>query len=135
MSTPRHNELERIRAEYEARRQAITGLQRELAGMATTVTSKNRRLSVTMDTGGNVTEVKFLAGGWRTMSATELGSLIVDTIRQAREQSFDTVARTYGSALPTGLPVADMLRGSADVAQLMDGWLAASTNVQGAEQA
>ncbi|HWB37736.1 MAG TPA: YbaB/EbfC family nucleoid-associated protein [Rugosimonospora sp.] len=126
MSTPMHDEVERIQAEYEERKRAIAGLQQSLGSQATTVQSKNRELSVTMDANGQVTEVKFLSGRYRSMSGAELGALVVDTIRQARRQCLESVAAAYRTVLPAGLPLMDVLNGSTDIERLMDEWFDAA---------
>ena len=75
MTTPLHNSLEEAYAELVSQREALNDMQHRLAEAGTTVTSKNRAVSVTIDGQGRVSEIKFLTSGYRSMAPTELECL------------------------------------------------------------
>ena len=113
------NDLESIHAEYERTRAAIGQAQAGVLADSTTVTSKSREVSVTVDGRGELTGITFRTRSYRTMSPTELATLLVDTIRAARRESLGKVAAAFESLLPAGLPMVDMMSGPIDVDTMM----------------
>jgi DNA-binding protein YbaB len=120
----RREDLDEAYAELERSKAALTGLQTETLGHSTTVTSKNRDISVTVDGRGEVTGIKFHTRSFRIMPATELASLLVETIGEARRASLTRVAAAFESMLPAGLPLSQMMSGTVDVEAVLNDALA-----------
>src|SRR5262245_11306885 len=119
MSSPLHEEIERAQAELERSHQAITEIQQQMAGTATTVTSKNRAISVTVDSQGELVAIKFLTRSYRLMPSAELGTLLVNTIGEARKQALAQMASLFQAVLPAGAPILDMINGTVDFDEMM----------------
>lgn len=119
MTTPLHNSLEESYAELVNQREALNDMQHRLAEVGTTVTSKNRAVSVTLDGQGKVSEIKFLTSGYRSMAPTELGALLVSTIADARAAVNNQIAEILQEVMP-GTVVLDALNGDFDVNSVMD---------------
>ncbi|WP_285680327.1 YbaB/EbfC family nucleoid-associated protein [Actinoplanes sp. NBRC 103695] len=114
MSSPLQNRLEQAMAEFEEHKAKVAGFEARIAEATTTVTSKNRAVTVTVNAQGEPTEVKFLTGAYRTMAPAELGTLIVETIRAAQDEARRKAASLFAELLPAGMPVLDMLTGPVD---------------------
>lgn len=119
MTSPMRDRLEQAMAEFERNKAAIGDLRDGLAATQTTISPKNRAISVTVDGQGELTEVKFPTNAYRTMPPVELGRLIADTVTEAREQARRKSIGMFESLLPAGLPVADMLSGPVDFDAVM----------------
>ena len=120
MTSPMHDRIEQAMAEFERNKAAIEDLQNGLAATHTTISPKNRSISVTVDGQGELTEVKFPSNAYRGMSPAQLGSLIVDTVTEAREEARRKSIGMFQSLLPAGLPVGDMLSGPVDFDDVME---------------
>ena len=112
-------DLERAHTELERSQQALREVQADLAGRTVVVKSKNRAVSVIVDAHGEVLDVKFHSRAYRSMSAAELGALLVETIGQARKQAMAELASRFSAVLPPAMPIADMLTGTADFDEMM----------------
>ncbi|MDP9792688.1 DNA-binding protein YbaB [Catenuloplanes nepalensis] len=112
MSSPLHNQVEAAYAELSRQRAALAEVQTGLASTTSTVTSRNRAVSVTVDSRGAVTEIRFPTGAQRSMASAELGALLVETIEAARSEAMHRTVAAFDGLLPEGLPVAELLLGS-----------------------
>ena len=119
MTSPLHNRIEQAMAEFERNKAAIGDLQNGMAATQTTISPKNRSISVTVDGQGELVEVKFPSNAYRTMAPAELGRLIVDTVTEARAEARGKAVGMFESLLPPGLPVAGMLNGPVDFDDVM----------------
>ncbi|MFK3979269.1 YbaB/EbfC family nucleoid-associated protein [Micromonospora sp. NPDC050397] len=119
MSSPLHNQIEQAYAELERSQAALAGVQEELDGAETTVTSKNRAITVTVNSRGDLVDIKFLTRSYRTMPAAELATLLIDTIAEARAKAQAAVAATFQSVLPAGMSALDMINGTVDFDSMM----------------
>ena len=115
MSTPLQNELEQAYAELERGRAAIEAIHRDLADTETERMSRNRALTVTVDSRGAVTGIKFNNNTYRAMAGAELAQLLLDTITAAREAAVTNTANRFKSVLPAGMPLQGMLNGTVDL--------------------
>jgi DNA-binding protein YbaB len=114
MSSPLHNQIEQAYAELERQKEALADVQAAVAGDSTTVTSKNRQLTVTVDARGAVTGIKFLTNGFRQMAGPELAQILVDTMEQAREEAMAKTIASFQAILPD-MPLHDMFDGRMDL--------------------
>ena len=112
MTSPLHDRIEQAYADFERQKLALADIKREMSTAQTTITPKNRALTVTVDGRGDVVEIKFPTNSYRTMAPAELGNLLVETIQTAREQAREQSLNAFKSVLPANLPIMDMLNGS-----------------------
>jgi DNA-binding protein YbaB len=119
MSSPLHNQIEQAYADLERQREALEDVQSQLRGAETTVTAKSRALTVTVDSRGAVSGIKFLTSGYRTMAGPELAQLLVETIEQARAEAMAKTVASFRSILPESLPLHDMLEGRVDLDSIL----------------
>ncbi|HYY88409.1 MAG TPA: YbaB/EbfC family nucleoid-associated protein [Chloroflexota bacterium] len=120
MSDPLQDKIEQAFADFERTQAAITTIQDELAEGATTVTSKNRAVQVTVDGHGDVSEIKFPTKAYRTMAPAELGSLLVTTLSEARRQAVEHATNLMRTTLPDTAPLLRALGGSDDFETVME---------------
>ncbi|MFC3499558.1 YbaB/EbfC family nucleoid-associated protein [Micromonospora krabiensis] len=120
MTGPLYDRIERTYAEFEQKKAAIGDIDRQVSETQTTVTAKNRALTVVVDGRGDVTEVKFLTNAHRTMAPAELGNLLVETIKEARTEARRKAATLFESVLSPGLPLAGLLSGGKRADQMFD---------------
>ncbi|WP_329279049.1 YbaB/EbfC family nucleoid-associated protein [Streptomyces sp. NBC_01451] len=71
-------------ADLETTRTEVARAERELADASATVRSPDRSVEVTVSAQGDLTELKFLDGKYRTMSATQLAASVLEAAQEAR---------------------------------------------------
>jgi DNA-binding protein YbaB len=120
------NQLEQAYTELERGRAAIEAIHRDLATAETERTSRNRALTITVDSRGAVTRIKFNNNTYRTMAGAELAQLLVDTIALAREEAVARTAERFRSVLPAGTPLQGMLAGKVDLDGMVRAAMAAA---------
>ncbi|MET7747487.1 YbaB/EbfC family nucleoid-associated protein [Micromonospora sp. NPDC005367] len=120
MTSPLYDRIEQAYAEFEEKKAAISGVEQQMSGAQTTVTAKNRAVSVTVDGRGDLIDVKFPTSAYRTMAPAELAGLLVETVRSAREEARQKAMKLFESILPPGLPLAGLLRGEKTADQMFD---------------
>jgi DNA-binding protein YbaB len=74
------------KAELEAVQAGVARAQAELRQASVTLRSKDRAVEVTVGPQGELTDVKFLDGKYRTMGAGELAADVLETATRARAQ-------------------------------------------------
>ncbi|MEV4352709.1 YbaB/EbfC family nucleoid-associated protein [Actinoplanes sp. NPDC049596] len=114
MTSPLHNRLEQVLADFEKRKTAIAGFEQDLRDESTTVTAKNRAVMAVVDGQGQLSEVKFLTNAYRSMAPAELAALVVETVKSAQHQAREKVAAKFQSLLPEGTPSLDIMSGPVD---------------------
>ena len=109
------------RAEQEfTRTQAkLKEIREKLQGSATKVRSKDRMVTITIDLNGMVEAIDFHSQKFRRMAPAELGSVLLEAIRQAQSQSRQRVLRAYQPLLPPGMPV-DVMPGDRDLQNVFE---------------
>jgi len=119
MTSPLQDRIDQAYAELQEQKLAVTEFERKIETAATTVTAKNRGLSVTVDGRGDLVEVKFLTKSYRTMAPTELGQLLVETIGAACTQAREEAASMFQEMLPAGMPLLDAFKGAVDADEMI----------------
>jgi hypothetical protein len=84
MNSALQEQLEASLAELTDTRNAIEEIRRTAAEASVTERSKNRLLSVTVGSRGELQKLAFAGEGYRTLAPPELAQLIVDTIERAQ---------------------------------------------------
>lgn len=74
------------KAELEAVQAGVAKAQAEMRQVSVTLRSKDRAVEVTVGPQGELTDLKFLDGKYRTMGAGELAADVVETVTKARAQ-------------------------------------------------
>jgi len=119
VSSPLHNKIEQAYAEFESQKAAVAGFDQKISAAQTTVTAKNRAVSVVVDGRGDLVEIKFPTNSYRRMAPAELGRLLVETVGTARDQAREDAAEMFRTLLPTAMSVVDMLNGPVDFDSMM----------------
>ncbi|MGW3650349.1 YbaB/EbfC family nucleoid-associated protein [Streptomyces sp. NPDC000878] len=76
--------LAQAMADLETTQTEVARAERELADATSTVRSPDRSVEVTVSAQGDLTELKFLDGKYRTMSATQLAASVLEAVQEAR---------------------------------------------------
>lgn len=118
MSEVDERRVEMLREEYERQMGRLEDMQRRMKEVSATALSRRRELSVTVDSQGVITELKFLTDAYRKLARNELSELVTRTIADAREKALDQVAEIVGPSLPPGLNPKDVLSGEVGAADL-----------------
>jgi len=113
MADQLNNEVERAFAELQRGRAAAAEMEKNLAERSTTVTTKRREVSVTVDSRGALTEIRFPTPAFRSMAPVELGKLIVESVGKAREQALSEIMSSFEDAFPGDQPFLDLVTGVA----------------------
>ncbi len=119
MTSPLHSKFEQAYAEFAKQQSGVSEFERKLAEASTTVTAKNRAVIVTVDGQGDLTELKFPTNAYRTMAPAELSSLLVETIKSAREQARESASELLHAHLPAGGLAFDMLDNPVDFDEIL----------------
>lgn len=85
MTSPYAHELQRLREEYRQSRAQFVEMGSKLRSLASTVTSPDGFLTITVGPQGELTELKFNNEKYRTMKPKELAKAIQDALEKARE--------------------------------------------------
>ncbi|MGW3152447.1 YbaB/EbfC family nucleoid-associated protein [Streptomyces sp. NPDC001177] len=87
--------LTKARADLEATRAAVARAEQELKSTSMTVLSRDRSVEVTVGPRGELTQLRFLDGKYRTMGAPQLAAAVLDAAQQGREQMARKVMETF----------------------------------------
>ncbi|NEC89243.1 YbaB/EbfC family nucleoid-associated protein [Streptomyces sp. SID12501] len=87
--------LAQAMADLETTQTAVARAERELADASSTVRSPDRAVEVTVSAQGDLTELKFLDGKHRTMSATQLAASVLEAVQEARAVMARQVMNTF----------------------------------------
>jgi DNA-binding protein YbaB len=96
-------------------RERLLATSRELAAATSSVTSKDRMVTVTIGAKGEIGSLVFNTRAYRNMAPAELSSVLIDVLNRARGQMADKVASAYGSVTGLGPSVGDVLRGGTEL--------------------
>jgi YbaB/EbfC DNA-binding family len=106
-------------ASYQQRRTELIDFQHQMQAVTATVVAPRQVVSVTVGNGGQVTELKFPTAAYKNLSAAELASTIVKTIRQAAAEALDKAADLLSPMLPFGMDARQLLSGQLDVSSAL----------------
>lgn len=115
MTNGMHDLLREAAEELRQQQARIKSIRGELQDVTFKATSKDKMVTVTIDTTGEVTTIAFNTAKFRRMAPAELGSILADTIRQARTESRDRVVEAYRSLLPRGMDQMSAFAGKGDL--------------------
>ncbi|MFJ7078537.1 YbaB/EbfC family nucleoid-associated protein [Streptomyces sp. NPDC098781] len=87
--------LSKARAELAATREAVSRAERELRDASMTVTSRDRSVEVTVGPQGELTQLRFLDGKYKSMGAAQLAAAVLEAAQQGRAQMARRVVDTF----------------------------------------
>ncbi|HYQ63790.1 YbaB/EbfC family nucleoid-associated protein [Actinophytocola sp.] len=100
MSSVDRTRVEALRQEYERQRDGLDELRRRMGELSVTAVSARREVSVTVGPQGTVTDLRFPTSAYRRLAPTELSTLLLRTIGEAREQVLDEAVEIMTPLLP-----------------------------------
>lgn len=117
MQESMEQKLARAQAELEATEAAVARIESGLRTATESVTSRDRSVEATVGPQGNLTGLNFLDNKYRTMSASALSAVVVETVERARERMARKVVTAFEPLAgdisgPSGL-------GQLDLAQML----------------
>lgn len=101
------------------RRAALTRLREDLSTVSATVTAPRQVVSVTVGLRGELTDLRFPSGAYRSMTPAELAQVITKTVADAHAQARTRWAELLTPMLPAGLSAEAVLAGTADLTDLV----------------
>jgi DNA-binding protein YbaB len=78
------DQIDQLMADFDRTTKAIDSMSKELNAASHTKRSKNRMVSVTVDSKGGITDLTFHTTAYRTMAQAELSQLLLSVIEEAR---------------------------------------------------
>jgi hypothetical protein len=121
MTTEMHGFLEEATKELRRQQARLKAVRRKLERTATKVSSRDRMVTVTIDHTGDLERIEFNSQKYRRLPPAELGTVLVETIRQAQAQNRERLARAYQPLLPGPMDIGPAVTGRADLDELFDG--------------
>ncbi|MDW6059176.1 YbaB/EbfC family nucleoid-associated protein [Streptomyces sp. FXJ1.4098] len=82
-------------ANLEETKKAVARAQEQLSVASATVRSRDRSVEVTVNSQGQLSEVKFLDGKYRTMGAAQLSAAVIEAAQQAQAEMAQMVLNTF----------------------------------------
>ena len=114
------DQIEQAAAELREQGERIRSFQAGLEQRSTTVVSKDRMVTVTVNGTGKLTALSIKGNRYRTMSSAELGNIVLETVNQALEKVAAETMATVNSLMPSGLATTGMgADGTVDVDELV----------------
>ena len=100
MTAPIHNRLEAALTELRESQEKIRQFNTAQKEQRTTILSKNRMVSVTVDSGGRLTDLMFKGNRYRNLAPAELASVVKETITRAQVAAEQAVREAASGLLP-----------------------------------
>jgi hypothetical protein len=127
MSAPLHDQMEAALTDLRAQQDRIRDFGAAMAARTTTVASTNRMISVTVDSGGRLTNLSFEGNRYRALAPAELGALVVGTVAEAQEQANQAAMAAMAELLPEALDFSGLAGGELD----LDGMVESAVRLAG----
>jgi DNA-binding protein YbaB len=100
MTAPMHNRLEAALTELREQQEKIRQFDTAHKEQRTTILSKNRMVSVTVDSSGRLTDLAFKGNRYRNLPPAELASVVKETITRAQVAAEGAVREAATGLLP-----------------------------------
>jgi DNA-binding protein YbaB len=120
MSAEMHDIVEKAAKDLRRTQTRLKAIRKKLDGTVTKVSSRDRMVTVTINQSGGMESIEFNSQKFRRMAPAELGSVLVETIRQAQAQSRERLLRAYQPLLPDHLGARDFMAGKTDLDQVFE---------------
>jgi DNA-binding protein YbaB len=102
-------------AQYQERRAKAAELRRVITAISATAVAPREVVKVTVSGKGDVTAIEFPTSAYKRMAPTELATVLLATIREARAKALYAAAEVMMPELPKGLNFIDLIEGKADL--------------------
>ena len=113
------DQIEQAMAELREQGQRILDFQAELNRRATTVESKDRMVSATVNGSGRLTALSIKGNRYRMMPPAELANLVLETVNAALEKASAETMAAAKALMPTGRGDGIDADGNLDLDELM----------------
>ncbi len=114
MTSPFESMINEMLAEIQKQRENLARLQQGAPEISGSARSKRRQVSATVDAKGELIELTFHGTGYRSLAPAELATIIVDTVRDAREEAHRQLWDIVGDNFPNGTQFVDVINGDYD---------------------
>jgi|ERR1700733_10388790 DNA-binding protein YbaB len=104
MTAGMEDAVRRAEKEFIRTQAKLRSIREKLQDTQTKVRSKDRMVTVTIDQRGMVAAIDFHSRKFQRMAPAELGSALLEAVRQAQSQARDRVLRAYLPLMPEGMP-------------------------------
>jgi hypothetical protein len=112
--------VEEAMAALEREREKLGKLSELWRDARTTVRAKDQSLSMTFDGRGELVELVFNEGKYRSLAPAQLASVVVETLQRGKAESLAKVAELMGTSGPSGLDYGAVASGKADPQSLLE---------------
>jgi DNA-binding protein YbaB len=112
--------MESALAELRAQQEKIRDFSVAMAARTTAVTSKNRMVSATVDSGGKLVELAFKGNRYRSLPPAELSALVVETVTKAQETASKESMAAAADLIPAGFGFPGLAGGDVDLEGMFD---------------
>lgn len=129
-----HKAFDKAMEELQRSQERLKSVRQKLQDKPIKVTSKDHMISITLDAAGEVTSIVFNTQKWRRMAPTELGSVLVEAITEARAQGRAQLAEAYRPFLPEGLDPTKIMSGKFSVDSIFESARRRSEQIMAAVQ-
>jgi DNA-binding protein YbaB len=120
MNKSPHESFQQALDELRRTQEQLRTVRSNLRDKATKVTSKDGLVTVTLDGRSEVVGIAFNTTKFRRMAPAELGSVLVETINQARAQGRSQVVAAYRSLMPKGMDIDAIMAGKFNLDKMFD---------------
>lgn len=120
---PMAQEMSEMLARLTETRRAADEATRLVGTISHTQMSKRRLFSVTVGGSGDLQELTFNGESYRSLAPAELATMIVETIKEARNAYLDKASAEFSRVFPEGGEQFELLSGSASLDELMTNML------------
>jgi DNA-binding protein YbaB len=120
MNKSPHESFQQALDELRRTQKQLGTIRSELQEKATKVTSKDGMITVTLDGRSELAGIAFNTAKFRRMAPAELGSVLLETINQARAQGRSRIIDSYRSLVPKGMDIDAIMAGKFSLDKMFD---------------
>ncbi|HUZ26733.1 MAG TPA: YbaB/EbfC family nucleoid-associated protein [Streptosporangiaceae bacterium] len=120
MSMSGQDIVDKAREDLRRHQEGLLAARKKLADVSTKMTSKDHSVTVTVNERGQLSSISFNSQKFRRMAPAELGSMLVETIAKAQEESRQLVLRTFQPFLPKGFDLPGLMAGNSDLSKMFE---------------
>ncbi len=112
-------QLDELRKTFAKSTQEMAQARKELAALSVRTESKDGRISVTLDSAGDVTDITFKDDFHKDIKPDELGKKLVSLITEARTELRGKIAKKMPKAPSGGLSIEKILDPKTDLLDIL----------------
>ncbi|GLZ02006.1 YbaB/EbfC family nucleoid-associated protein [Actinoplanes sp. NBRC 103695] len=113
----------------------LAEFQRKMSEASTVVDSPNRMVSATFDGRGELVKLTFNNTRYRTMSAAELATTLMDTIKRGRAAAFSQIDQLAGREVLPGIDFGQLAAGNLDLNEVVGTIMTSAIDLPGIAKA